>query len=84
MPSEFVKQQLEKLLEGKVLMILPEDDFEELVLAAVPALECEARELEYDELNLPKARRLQRIAHEVDNCPTKQSPRIINLSNIVH
>ena len=83
MPSEFVKEQLEKLLIGKVLLILDETDFEEIVLAAVPSLIGEADDLE-KEGNFVKAQQLQRIARELDTSPTKQKPPIINISQAVH
>jgi hypothetical protein len=83
MPKDFIKQQLGKLLEGKTLLILTEMDFEQLVLAAVPALRAEADELE-DEGKFVQAHALQRLARELSSSPNPTELPIRNLSTSVH
>jgi hypothetical protein len=80
----FLKEQLLKLFEGRVILVLDEADLEPLILAAVPALELEATEL-LDEPsfgNRVKAHQLQRLAESLHALPKFRETNVFSISTL--
>jgi hypothetical protein len=72
MKENFIREQLLKLFDGKVILVLDEDDLEPLILAAVPALRLEAEELLEESENFGNrltSNKLRRLANELHALP---------------
>jgi hypothetical protein len=74
MKTKFLLRQLEKLFEGKVILVLEQKDFETLVIAAVPQLESELEHLTWEiDVLTPeeqhRERQLKRLVKELETLP---------------